>query len=119
MVSTQTVHLDAQILPAVSLEVTPNNLNFGILAPGWQSSMQALNLSNTGTNEIAVSADVTEMSDILYFHGLLLDSDKWNAYSRSIVKDEAVDANVLLDVPGAYTSFGIQNGGLIFWAEIV
>lgn len=119
MVSTQTVHLDVQILPAVSLEVTPNNLNFGILAPGWQSSMQALNLSNTGTNKIAVSADVTEMSDILYFYGLLLDSDKWNAYSRSIVKDEAVDANVLLDVPGAYTSFGIQNGGLIFWAEIV
>jgi hypothetical protein len=31
------------------------------------------------------------------------------------MKGEAIDTNVMLDVPGEYTGFGILNGTLILW----
>jgi hypothetical protein len=118
-ISSQTVHMDAQILPAISLEVTPDKIDFGILAPGWQSYMQQLTIDNTGSSGIIVTAGVTDTANNLYNDGLLFDSDKWSAYSESIMKGEAIDTNVVLDVPGEYTGFGILNGTFMLWAETI
>jgi len=115
--SGQTVQLGATILPAVSLEVTPDAVDFGTLAPGGQSDTQMLTLSNAGSCTITVTSSVTDSAADLFIYGVLLDSDSWSAFSRSIANGGAVDAGVVLDVPDEYAGVGIQEGVLIFWAE--
>ena len=113
----QGVHLGATILPAVSLEVNPDAVDFGTLAPGGQSDTQMLTLISAGSCNIAVTASVADTAAGLFVDGLLLDSDSWSAFYRSIAKGGAIDAGIVLDVPGDYTGVGIQEGVLIFWAE--
>jgi hypothetical protein len=115
--SGRTVQLGATILPAVSLEVNPDAVDFGTLAPGGQSNTQMLTLSNAGSCTIAVTASVTDSAADLFVDGLLLDSDSWSAFSRSIANGGAADAGVVLDVPDEYAGVGTQEGVLIFWAE--
>jgi len=115
----RTVQLGATIPPAVSLEVNPDAVDFGTLAPGGQSDTQMLTLSNAGSCTITVTASVTDSAADLFIDGVLLDSDSWSAFSRSIAKSEAIDASVVLDVPDDYAGVGTQEGVLIFWAETV
>jgi len=116
---TSCVYLGANIIPAVSIEVTPDALNFGTLAPGQTSSEHTLSISNTGVYTVAVTADVTDTADNLYVSGLLIDSDKWSSYSATVEKAASANAGVVLDVPGGYTGVGTQEGTLILWAEKV
>jgi hypothetical protein len=111
------VQLDATILPAVSLEVNPDAVDFGTLAPGGQSDTQMLTLSSAGSCTIAVTASVTDSAADLFVDGLLLDSDSWSAFSRSIANGGAVNAGLVLDVPDEYAGVGTQEGVLIFWVE--
>jgi hypothetical protein len=76
-----------------------------------------LTLSNAGSCTIAVTASVTDSAADLFVDGLLLDSDSWSAFSRSIANGGAADAGVVLDVPDEYAGVGTQEGVLIFWAE--
>ena len=113
----RTVQLGATILPAVSLEVNPDEVDFGVLAPGQRSDTQMLTLSSAGSCTITVTASVTDSAANLFVDGVLLDSDSWSAFSRSIAKGGAVDAGVVLNVPDEYAGVGTQEGVLIFWAE--
>jgi hypothetical protein len=115
--SSQTVNLSAHILPAASLEITPAALDFGTLASGWQSGMQMLTLSNTGTCNITVTPDVTDTAVNLYVDGLLLDARIWNTYVTSIERGGAVKSSAVIDVPVDYTGVGIKEGTIIFWAQ--
>ena len=72
-------------------------------------------MGNRGSIGIIVTVGVRDTTNNLYNDGLLFDSDKWSAYTESIMKGEAIDTNVMLDVPGEYTGFGILNGTLILW----
>ena len=112
------VHLATRILPDVSLNVNPGSLDFGTLAPGEQSGLQMLTLSNTGTSTFTVTANITDTATGLYLDGVLLNSDKWSAFSRPIVNGTVVSTGVVLDIPVDFTGIGIQNGTLIFWAEM-
>ena len=114
----RTVQLGATILPAVSLEVTPDAVDFGTLAPGQRSDVQMLTLSNTGGCDVSVTADATDTAGDLYARGLMLDTSIWSSYSAAVEKSTAVSAGAVLDVPGDYTGVGIQEGNLIFWAEM-
>jgi subtilase family serine protease len=116
---TSCVYLGANIIPAVSIEVTPDMLNFGTLASGQTSSEHTLSISNTGTYTVAVTADVTDTADNLYVSGLLLDSSIWNAYTTEIIAGAAVDPVAVLDVPGSYSGVGTKEGTLVFWAQKV
>ncbi|NOR46907.1 MAG: DUF3344 domain-containing protein [Methanosarcinaceae archaeon] len=114
---TSCVYLGANIIPAVSIEVTPDMLNFGTLASGQTSSEHTLKISNTGAYTVAVTTDVTDTADNLYINGLLLDSSIWNAYTTEITAGAAVDSVAVLDVPGSYSSLGAKEGRLVFWAQ--
>ena len=109
------VQPDATILPAVSLVVTPDTLDFGKITHGEQSKIQMLTLSNTGKSTIAITADITGTVNDLHTSGLLLDSDDWSTYSRSISPGEAVDASIMVNIPDDYAEVGIQEGKLTFW----
>ena len=113
------VSLGASIIPAVSIEVTPDTLNFGTLAPGQTSSEQNLGISNTGACTVAVTSDVSDTAGNLYVSGLLLDSSIWSSYSATVEKAASVNAGAALDVPGSYTGLGTQEGTLTIWAEKV
>jgi len=114
---TSCVYLGADIIPAVSIEVTPDMLNFGTLASGQTSSEHTLSISNTGAYTVAVTADVTDAADYLYVSGLLLDSSIWNAYTTEITTGVAVDSVAVLAVPDSYSGLGAKKGTLVFWAQ--
>ena len=114
---TSSVYLGANIIPAISIEVTPDTLNFGTLASGQNSSERTLNISNTGSYTVEVTADVTDMADNLYVTGLLLDSSTWNTFITEITAGAAVDSVAALDVPGNYPGVGAKEGTLVFWAQ--
>jgi subtilase family serine protease len=111
------VYLGADIKPAVSIEVTPDMLNFGTLSSGQTSSEHTLSISNTGAYTVTVTADVTDTADNLYVSGLLLDSSIWNAYATEITPGTAVDSVAVLDVLESYTGVGAKEGILMFWAQ--
>ena len=111
------VDLSARILPAVSFEVTPAALDFGILAPGWHSDPKLLNISNTGTCTITVTPAVTDTAAGLYTDGVLLDSVIWSSYRKVIAQGNAIDVSTVLDIPPDYTEVGTQKGIIIFWAQ--
>ena len=113
------VSLGASIIPAVSIEVTPDALNFGTLAPGQTSSEQNLGITNTGASNVAITAGVTDTAGNLYTSGLLLDSGIWSSYSATVDKAGSVNAGAALAVPGGYTGLGTKEGTLILWAEKV
>ena len=111
------VSLGATILPAISIEVTPDTLNFGTLAPGQTGSEHILSISNTGGRNVMITAEVSDTADDLYVYGLMLDSGIWSAYSTEIIKGTVVGASAVLDVPDDYANVGMQEGTLILWAE--
>jgi len=113
------VSLGASIIPAVSINVTPDALNFGTLAPGQTSSEQNLGISNTGACNVTVSAEVADTAGDLYTSGLLLNSGIWSSYSATIEKAGSVNAGAALEVPVDYTGLGTKEGTLILWAEKV
>ena len=113
------VSLGASIIPAVSIEVTPDELDFGTLAPGQTSSEQSLGITNTGASNVAITAGVTDTDGNLYASGLLLDSGIWSSYSATVDKAGSVNAGAALAVPGGYTGLGTKEGTLILWAEKV
>jgi hypothetical protein len=112
-----TVSLNVEIIPAISLVVTPGSINFGELSPGETSAAQTLNFENTGGYNIHVSADVTDTADDLFVNGLLLDSAAWSAYGKSIAAAGSDTADSALKVPGDYAGVGAKAGTLVFWAE--
>ena len=113
------VSLGASIIPAVSIEVTPDALNFGTLAPGQTSSEQNLGITNTGASNVAITAGVTDTAGNLYASGLLLDSGIWSSYSATVDKAGSVNAGATLAVSNSYTGLGTKEGTLTIWAEKV
>ena len=109
----------ASIMPAVSIEVTPDALNFGTLAPGQTSNEQTLSINNTGAYTVAVTADVADIAGNLYASGLLLDSGIWSSYSVTVKKAGSVNTTAELEVPFDYTGAGTKEGTLIIWAEMI
>ncbi len=111
------VSLGVKIIPAISLVVTPDAIDFGKLSPGQTSSGHTLTLNNTGGYGISVSAEVNDTASSLFVNGLLLDSNAWSAYSASIDSKASKPAGASLRVPGDYAGVGAKVGTLVFWGE--
>jgi len=112
------VMLTAQIVPAVSISVTPNVLNFGKLGPGYVSTTD-ITASNMGSWNVNLTVNVTDSTG-LYTRGLRLNDVSWEDFSASVAADTDFENNVLIQtelcVPVDYKGVGVQNGTLIFWA---
>jgi hypothetical protein len=111
------VSLGADIMPAISLVVTPNAIDFGELSPGETSGVHTLTLSTTGGYGVSVTAEVNDIASNLFVNGLLLDSNAWSTYSASIVSGGSEQAGASLKVPGDYAGVGPKTGTLVFWAQ--
>ncbi len=111
------VSLGANIIPAISLVVTPESIDFGKLSPGQTSYAHTLTLNNTGGYGVSVSAEVNDNASNLFVNGLLLDSNAWSAYSTSIDSKASKPAGASLKVPDDYAGVGAKKGTLVFWGE--
>ncbi len=98
---------------AIALVVTPSQLNFGKLKPG-ESAEQSVTLSNQGTVNLVVGADVS--GDAVFIAGVKINGNAYSQYAETLVPTESKPATVTLAVPESYLASGVKNGELIFWA---
>ncbi|RLE42326.1 hypothetical protein DRJ48_03730, partial [Candidatus Woesearchaeota archaeon] len=118
--NTQTVTLSAEIVPAVSFEVTPASIDFGKIAPGYSKNGNPIVIANTGGWDIIVSATVDGQG--LFAESLLLDSMMWNEFSSYIASNPSTfystfEVSTKLDVPEDYDGVGQEQATLTFWAQ--
>ena len=111
------VSMTTNIIPAISLVVTPGIIEFGELSPGDTSGTHILTLNNTGGNILSVIAEVTDTADNLFVEGMLLDSFGWGEYAASIPALTSDTTDASLKVPDSYLGVGTKEGALVFWAE--
>lgn len=115
--SSPKVNLSVKIRPAISIEVTPSNIDFGELAPGDISRKIDLTIRNNGASNISVTANVTDDAGNLYVDGMFIDEKAWKSFNHQVLKNEPKIASASLKVPEAYEGVGIKKGRLMFWAE--
>nr|WP_048065210.1 DUF3344 domain-containing protein [Methanosarcina acetivorans] len=115
--SSSTVSLEVDIIPAISLTVSPNSLDFGKVTPGTPSESLPLTLQNKGGASIKVTAEVDDQENGPFITGLLLDQSIWSSYSKVIAAESSETSEAQLDLPVNYSSTGQFQGSLIFWAE--
>jgi hypothetical protein len=112
------VNLIADIIPAISIEVSPGTIYFGDgLGPGDTSAEYEVTINNIGTWEIMVTAEVIDEGDNLYVNGLRLGGSLWSLFQAIVSRDGSTATQVSLHVPEDYAGVGEQTGTLTFWAE--
>ena len=109
--------LSATIRPAISIEVTPSDIDFEELAPGDTSSKSNLTIKNNGASNISVTANVTDSAWNLYVDGLDIDDKPWKSFSQIVLKNDSRIASASLKVPETYEGVGSKEGRLMFWAQ--
>jgi hypothetical protein len=115
--SSAEVSLKVNIIPAISLTVSPNSVDFGTVCPGTPSESLPLTLQNNGGTNIKVTSEVNDPENGPFETGLLLDQSIWSSYSKVIAAESSETSEVQLDLPLNYSSTGQFQGSLIFWAE--
>jgi len=110
------ISMSATIRSAISIEVTPDKLDFGKLAPGDTSERSDITIKNYGSCNILVTANVAETGE-LYKQGLEIDGNSLESFNVTVVKNMFKTPYVALNVPETYEGVGSKTGTLIFWAE--
>ncbi|MDY6892460.1 MAG: prenyltransferase/squalene oxidase repeat-containing protein [Chloroflexota bacterium] len=110
------VSLRATIIPAISIEVEPSEIDFGVLGPRDISDPHTITITNSGAWEVLVTAEVTDDATSLFIEGLNLDGNIWNVFSTTIARDTFQTTEVTLAVPEDYAGVGTMAGTIIFWA---
>ncbi len=112
------VGVTATIIPAISIEVSPDSVNLGDdLGPKDISNPVTLTIANTGAWDIQVTAEVQDTADDLFVDGLRIGGVMWNLFSRTISRGQSYLAQISLSVPETYAGTGLKSGAIIFWAE--
>jgi PGF-pre-PGF domain-containing protein len=111
------ISLSAKVLPAISIEVTPDAMDFGKLSAGDSSDIYKLKIFNKGCSKAYISSEVMDVAKDLYVEGLKLGGASWGEFSKTISKEESAETSVQLQVPDDYIGIGSMEGILVFWAE--
>ena len=110
------VSLAATIISAISIEVDPSQIDFGILGPRDTSDPHQITITNTGAWGVLVTAEVTDDADGLFVEGLHLDGSLWDLFEATIARDSFQHTQATLTVPEFYSGVGPMEGALVFWA---
>jgi len=111
------VSLSVTITPAISIEVTPNSIDFGDLTPGYTSNACGITIDNKGGMSVTVTAETTDQAQGLFVNGLKLDNNSWRSFSKTIDANDNLQTQAKLAVSLNYAGVGQKAGTLIFWAE--
>jgi len=112
----QNIGLEVEIvkpLPEIAFVIDKNQIDFGSLTPGAQTSDQLL-ITNTGNVRIYIEGIVS--GDQVFRENITLDTLYWPDFGTTINTESEKNISVGLTVPSNWTDFGIKNGDLTFWA---
>ncbi len=117
----QTLNVEAEIMPSVAFSVAPNSINFGQVGPGMVVPGEDISLINSGSWDILVTSTLSG-SDPLFDSGLFLDNVLWSSLEKLISSDLedfslVVDIPSELDIPDDYQGLGAKTGIVTFWAQ--
>ncbi|MDR2944627.1 MAG: right-handed parallel beta-helix repeat-containing protein [Methanosarcinales archaeon] len=111
------ISMTTTILPSVSVSFSIDSLDFGELAAGQTGEPKEMEVINSGSCDIRVTAEVTDSSDDLYKRGIWIDNSFWPAFEKVIGEGKAEISEVVLKVPADYKNTGQVDGALILWVE--
>ena len=122
-------NLEVEIIPSLSLEVTPSYIDFGTLGPNMTSQSIQLQLNNKGSLDAKVTVTVTDVDSKVFQDCLQIYNSqtknwiKWQDYRASISghngnQPGSITDNVRLKVPMNYPVVpGVNQGRITFWLE--
>jgi len=111
------ISLNANVVPAISIKISPLSIDFGNLVPGHTSDAHTLSIENKGGMSIKVTAQVTDQAQGLFITGLKLDDSSWGSFDTMVDANDWEEVQAKLVVPLNYAGVGQKAGTLILWAE--
>lgn len=111
------ISMTANVLPSLSVSFSIDSLDFGDLAAGQTSAPKEMEITNSGSCDVKVIAEVTDSSDDLYKRGVWIDNAFWPDFEKVVGQGETEISEVVLKVPSDYESTGNVDGTLIMWVE--
>jgi len=106
------VEIIAPVTPEIAFTLSKNQIDFGKLTPGAQTSNQIL-LTNTGDSQLYFEGIVN--GDQIFKENITLDNLDWPDFSTIINTGSGKNVLVGLTIPSNWTSFGVKEGDLTFW----
>ncbi len=115
--------LTVEVPDIVAISANPTSIDFGSLVPGQTSSTYDIVVTNVGTHEVDVNADVS-VSSALFYNNLELKNTASGSYSYrdwvGIILGLDMDAfetlRTRITVPLNYTPLGVETAQLTFTA---
>lgn len=101
------------VTPEIAFELSKSQIDFGKLVPGDKTSSQ-ISLVNTGNSQLYVEGVVS--GEQIFKENITLDNLAWPDFSATINTGSEKNVLVGLTIPQNWTSFGIKEGDLTFWA---
>ena len=101
------------VIPEIAFSIDKNQIDFGKLTPGAQASDQ-LSIQNAGNNRIYLEGIVS--GEQVFRENITLDNLDWPDFSTIINTGSGKNVLVGLTIPSNWTSFGVKEGDLTFWA---
>jgi hypothetical protein len=117
--------LDAKaivILSMVGISLDRARIDYGDIAPGENSEVETVGISNVGTVDVDVTLEVDgddATAQDFYEQSLYIDNRLYDIDTviASIDEDESEDVDTRLKVPADWDEAGTQEATFIFWAE--
>jgi len=120
-------NLEVTLIPALSIEVSPNSINFGTLGPGDTSQAFALRLTNGGSLNAKVSVTVVDYESTVFQDCLQLAEESqgawvhWRSYGKKDIEGHGGTKTIYvrLQIPTNYPTpvIGVNTGKITFWLE--
>jgi hypothetical protein len=118
-------NLDVNMIPALSLEVTPDSISFGTMGPGDTSNSFTIELVNSGSLNAIVTCTVTDQDSTVFTDCLKVSDDEitwesWSAYAEPIEGHDGTRTDyVRVEIPIDYSTsvLGLNEGTITFWLE--
>lgn len=106
------------ILPVISVRIEPRQIDFANLAPGETSTEYTITITNNGSRDVLVTAEVS--SDALDFYNatLKLNDWPWDTFRLVMPKQSSEVIRAKMYIPQSYSGQIAEGGILTFWATV-
>jgi parallel beta-helix repeat protein len=110
------------VMAMVGIELDRDSIDYGDVAPGDNSAVETVLITNVGSVGCNVTLEVNGADDVtqdFYEQSLYIDGGLYNADSviASIPFEGSEDVDTQLQVPLSWSELGTQEATFVFWAE--
>jgi hypothetical protein len=119
-------NLQVDIIPALSIVITPNSINFGTMGPGDTSQTFEIQVMNEGSLSGIVTVTVTDTGSSTVFHDCLQFGSNGSWYSWMAYQQQTLQGHggtrtesIRMNIPANYqpTVIGLNEGKITFWLQ--